>query len=200
MPSLAVKEKFKIPKNQKIVLYVGRLDDEANFSLLLKSFKKIWQAIEDVHLLIIGGGNSLDFCKQLTNAQPFSKFVTFTGYMAKGKVNKIFGAADVLAYPKTLDPQPLVVLESLSAGTPVVAVSGFGAQDFIENNIDGIITNFDENDFADGIIELLRKDKMRLDFSLRARAESRRFSSSNLVQDLVNLYDCVISNHKNKLL
>ncbi len=200
LPTQAIHEKFSIPQAEKLILFVGRLDDESNFTLLLKSFKKVWRAIEEVHLLVIGGGKNLRFYQQQAAAQPFAKFVTFTGYMAKNKVNKIFGAADVFVYPKKSDPEPLVILESLASGTPVVAVSGFGAQEYVTNNVDGLVTAANEDDFADGIIELLRRDKMRLDFSLRARSEARQFASSNLTRDLVNLYDSQIENHKNKML
>lgn len=200
LPTQAIHEKFKIPPREKLILFVGRLDDESNFTLLLRSFKRVWRAIEEVHLLVIGGGKNLKLYQQQTAAQPFAKFVTFTGYMAKNKVNKIYGAADVFVYPKTADPEPLVILESLASGTPVVAVSGFGAQEFVADNIDGLVTAAKEEDFADGIIELLRRDKMRLDFSLKARAQARQFASSNLTRDLVNLYDSAVQNHKNKML
>jgi len=200
LPTQAIHEKFNIPQTEKLILFVGRLDDESNFNLLLKSFKKVWMAIEEVHLLIIGGGKNLGFYQQQAAAQPFGKFITFTGYMAKNKVNKIFGGADVFVYPKKLDPEPLVILESLASGTPVVSVSGFGAQEYVTHNVNGLVTAANENDFADSIIELLRRDKMRLDFSLRARSHARQFTSSNLTRDLVNLYDSQIENHKNKIL
>jgi len=200
LPALAIKEKFKIPANRKLILFVGRIDDEANIAFLLRSFKRVWKAIDEVHLLIIGGGEKLKHFQELSAIQPFSKFITFTGYMAKSKVNKLYGAADLFVYPKTLDPEPLVILESLSAGTPVVATKGYGAQDFVKENTDGFITNFNEEDFSDKIIELLRRDKMRLEFSLRARSNARNFSASNLTRDLVNLYDSVKIDRQHKIL
>lgn len=200
LPTQAIHEKFGIPQGEKLILFVGRLDDESNFNMLLKAFKKVWMAIEEVHLLIIGGGKNLNFYQQQAAAQPFGKFITFTGYMAKNKVNKIFGGADIFVYPKKSDPEPLVILESLASGTPVVAVSGFGAQEYVTHNVDGLVTPANEDEFADSIIELLRRDRMRLDFSLRARAQARQYASSNLTRDLVNLYDSQIENHKNKIL
>lgn len=199
-PRDAVKEKFGIPKSRKLLLYVGRLDDDSNLGLLIRAFKRVWKALDEVHLLIIGDGKRLSFYQQLVETQAFSKFVTFAGFMPKKKVNRIYGAADVLACPNILDPEPLAIIESLAAGTPVVSVSGFGAQDFIKNESDGFVTRQNEEDFANAITELLRRDKMRLEFSLRARAASREFSSSNLTRDLVNLYDSLLKNHQNKIL
>jgi len=197
-PPDMVKEKFHIPRNRKIILYVGAVNEESNISFLLKSFKNIWHAIEDVHLLIIGGGEKLNEYKEIVRRQPFSKFVTFTGYLPKSQVNKIYAVADVFAYPAQLDPEPLVVLESISAGTPPVAVRGFGAQDFIKDNHNGFVTKLTIEDFSEKIIEILRRDKMRLEFSRRCRLDSLAFKAVNLSHDLLTFYEEVIEDYKNK--
>lgn len=195
-PPQTVKSKFEIPQERKIVLYVGRIEDDKNLKFLLKSFKNIWKAIDDVHLLIVGGGSKLKYYQQISAMLPYNKFITFTGYLPKSYVNKIYATADVLAYPAQLDPQPLAVLESLAAGTPVVAVKGLGAQDFISENIDGFVTRHDLTDFSDKIIELLRRDKMRMEFSLNARREVQAFRSSNLTGDLVKFYEQILDQIK----
>jgi len=188
-PPQTVKAKFSIPQERKIVLFVGRIEDDKNLKFLLKSFKNIWKAIDDVHLLIVGGGSKLKYYQQIAALLPYNKFITFTGYLPKSYVNKIYSTASVLAYCAQLDPQPLAVLESLAAGTPVVAIKGLGAQDFISENIDGFVTRNDIADFSEKIIELLRRDKMQMEFSLNARREIQAFRSSNLTADLVKFYE-----------
>jgi glycosyltransferase involved in cell wall biosynthesis len=148
--------------------------------------------------LIVGGGRKFNDYRRLAHLQLFNQYVTFTGFLPKSLVNKIYGAADVFVYPKTLDPEPLAVIESLAAGTPVVAVKGLGAQDFVSDNQDGLISSVSVEEFADKIIELTRRNKMRLEFSLRARANAKRFRASNLTCDLVELYESVISRNKDK--
>ncbi len=196
-PPQTVKAKFGIPQERRIVLYVGRIEDDKNLKFLLKSFKSIWKAIDDVHLLIVGGGSRLKYYQEINSMLPYHKFITFTGYLPKSYVNRIYGAADILAYPSQLDPEPLCVLESLAAGTPVVAIKGLGAQNFISENIDGFIAKNDLGDFADKIIELLRREKMRLEFSQNARREAQAFKSSNLTRDLLRFYEQVIQGSKN---
>lgn len=196
-PPQSVKAKFNIPQERKIVLYVGRVEDDKNLKFLLKSFKLIWKAIDDVHLLIVGGGTKLKYYQEIASLLPYHKFITFTGYLPKSYVNRIYGASDVFAYPSQIDPQPLAVLESIAAGTPVVALKGLGAQDFIAENIDGFVTKNDLGDFSDKVIELLRRDKMRLEFSQNARREAQAFKSSNLTRDLLKFYEQVIEESKN---
>lgn len=199
-PPETVKEKLKIPLKRKLVLYVGDITDENNIKFLFRSFKKVWHAIEDVHLLVIGSGNKLHDIKHAIAKEQFAKFVTFTGHLPKKQVNKIFGACDLLAYPCRLDPEPLVILESLASGTPVVAVEGMGAQDFVNNNENGYVCEPTIEDFSEKIIDLLRRDGLRMQFSMRARSASRDFRTSNLTADLLNSYENAISKYKNKLI
>lgn len=198
-PPETVKEKLKIPLKRKLVLYVGDITDENNIRLLFRSFKKVWHAIEDVHLLVVGAGPKLHDFKHAIAREQFSKFVTFTGHMPKKQVNKVFGACDVFAYPGRLDPEPLVIIESLASGTPVVTVEGMGGQDFVTNNEDGFVTAAKVEDFSEKIIDLLRRDKLRMQFSQRARLNSREFRTSNLTRDLINSYEKSIARFKNKL-
>jgi len=199
LPAETIKAKYKIPLKRKLLLYVGRVDENDNIKFLLHSFKKVWKAVDDVHLMIVGGGPRLKDFRRAIVDQPYHKYVTLTGTMTKAQVNKVFGAADIFVYPARLDPEPLVILESLASGTPVVAVKGFGAQDFVEKNQDGLISDFTIEDFSDKIIELLRRDKMRLDFSMKARFNAGKFKTSNLTGDLLDLYHETIENHSNKL-
>ena len=197
-PPQAVKKRFEIPNERKILLYPARLDDESEFIFLLKSFKRIWKAVDDIQLLVVGGGEKLKYYFELVSRQPFSKYVTFTGFLPKKRLNKIYGACDLTIYSKRNDPQPLVLIESMAAGTPVVAVRGEGAQDYVEDHITGYITDFDIEAFSDCIIDLLRRDNLRLKFKQNSRAKAKRFSTSILTRDLIEFYEqeIISENHK----
>lgn len=195
-PPGAIYEKFKIPRQRELLLYVGRLDNEGQIEFLLKAFKIIWKAIDDIHLLIIGGGVLEREVKELISRQSFSEYITLTGYLPKQQVNKIYGVADLFVYPKTLDPEPMCVIESLAGGTPVVAVEGMGIRDFLKHNEEGLITKPQVEDFAKGVIELLRREKLRLELSLRARARAKEFRASNTTHFLLELYDSILTGKK----
>ena len=198
-PPEAVKQRFKIPQNRKLLLCVMRLENDSNMELLLKAFRQVWKSIDDVHLLIVGGGSKEKDYLKTVESQAFRDFVTFTGFLPKAQVNKIYGAADLFVYPKQLDVQPLCIIESLAAGTPVVAVEGFGAQDFIKSNQDGIISKPTVEDFSLKIIDILRRNKLLLDFSIKSRLLAREFRSSNLTHDLIELYESVLNNSSHKM-
>ncbi|MDH4358635.1 MAG: glycosyltransferase [Candidatus Berkelbacteria bacterium] len=198
-PPEAIRNKFKIPHERKLVLYVGAIENENEITFLIRAFRSAWKAIDDVHLLIIGSGTKLPDFQKAVAKLPLNKFTTFTGYLPKKQVNKIYAIADVLAYPGRIDPQPLVIAESLASGTPVVAVKGMGAQDFISDSQDGFVTDANLENFSGKLTEVLKKDKMRLDFSLKARINARKFRASILTRELVDLYASAVSQYKNKI-
>jgi len=198
-PPQAILEKFKIPKERKILLYVARLETDANLEFLLRSFKLIWKAIDDVHLMIIGGGTKENELREMVSRQSFNNYITITGFLPKNQVNKIYGVADLFIYPKSLDPQPLCILESLAAGTPVVAIEGMGINDFVKNNQEGLITKATEDAFSHAIIELIRRNQLRLEFSMRSRMKAREFRASNLTHFLLELYDSIITGKNTRM-
>jgi glycosyltransferase involved in cell wall biosynthesis len=196
-PPQAIYEKYKIPKNRKLLLYVARLEPDANLEFLLKAFKMVWKAVDDVQLMIVGGGSLERELAELVSRNSFGEYITITGFLPKIQVNKIYGVADIFVYPKTLDPEPLAVVESLAAGTPVVAVEGT-ANDFVRDNAEGLITKFEVADFAKGITELLRRDQLRLELKMRSRAKAQEFRASNCTHFLLELYDSVITGKEKK--
>lgn len=197
-PPQAVKRRFEIPEDRKILLYPARLDNESEFVFLLKSFKRIWKAIDDVHLLVVGGGDQLKYYYELVSKQPFENYVTFTGFLPKKRLNKIYGACDLTVYPKRTDPQPLVLLESMAAGTPVVAVRGEGAQDYLEDHTTGYLTNYNIEEFSDSVIDLLKRKNLLFKFKQNSRLKAKRFSTSILTRDLIEFYEqeIISENHK----
>jgi len=191
VPKESLRKQYSIKEN-RIILYVGSIDNRGNINEILRVFKIINKTMDDIHLLIVGEEGKDINIRQLVAKQSFSDKITFAGAIPKTAINKIYGAADLLIYPKTLDPEPLVILESLAAGTPVVAQTGVGAQDFIVNNQDGLIADDNSEDFADKIMLLLKRERLRLDLSLKARLDAQNYRASKLTGDLLELYESQI--------
>jgi glycosyltransferase involved in cell wall biosynthesis len=191
IPKDVLKKQFSISE-EKIILYIGSINDKGNTSQILKTFKIIYKTMENIHLIIVGNGKKIDYYKQVASRQNFAKHITFTGALEKKVLNKIYGATELLIYPKTLDPEPLVILEAFAAGIPVVAQSGVGTQDLIKENQNGLLSGDSTEDFAEKIMFLLKRDKIRLNLSIKARLDAQNYRASQLTSDLLQSYDSFI--------
>lgn len=130
-------DRFNVPRSKEIldelnicgdfiVGFVGRLSPEKNIPAILQCAKML----PDVSFVIVGDGPQKQPLEQMAKDL---KNVYFTG--ARSDVEKFYAAFDLLVLPSVMEGMPLVILEAMCAGTPVVA-SDVGA--ILEVVFDGI--------------------------------------------------------------
>lgn len=199
-PPQILKSKYGINKNSKVILYVGTLTSEKNIEFLLKSFKKVWQALDDVHLLIVGGGDKESYYREIVSRLPFASAITITGFLPKKQVNKIYGACDLTVIPSPIETQSLVLLESFASGTPVVAIKNSGASEFVDPTVNGAIADLDLDDFSDKIISLVKNPHKAMAMGQNARSKARLYTARNQAKKLAEIYESLIQNKENNFL
>jgi glycosyltransferase involved in cell wall biosynthesis len=126
-----------IKTNAKVVLFLGRLQDNKGVQLLLKALPQ--QAIA----LIAGNGPLLDKLKE--HAQQLGVNARFEGAVPPSRHATLFAAADVLAIPSFADVHghaeglPSVMLEAFAHGVPVVASHIGGIPEVLQHEQHGLL-------------------------------------------------------------
>ena len=119
--------------------------------------------------------------------------VVFTGYMKREKLLAVLGRADAFVFPSLSDVHPMVILESLAAGVPVVAIRDISVEGMIDEGKTGYMAAHDPEDFADYVIKLLDSDKSRKQAMKEAiLKKSENFSADSQGARLLELYERVI--------
>ena len=137
IPQLIDWERFNVPRSKKIldelnihgdfvVGFVGRLSPEKNIPVILHCA----QSMPEASFVIVGEGPQRQPLEQMASQL---KNVHFVG--ARSDVEKFYAAFDLLMLPSVMEGMPLVILEAMMAGTPIVA-SDVGA--ISEVVLDGI--------------------------------------------------------------
>jgi len=80
-----------------------------------------------------------------------------------------YNEAYITAFPSLLEPLGLVVLESMSCGTPVIGVEEAGPRETIIHNETGLLTARDETEFAHAIKNLMTNESLRISMGRKAR-------------------------------
>ena len=121
----------------RILLCVGRLARDKGFATAIKSLARIGS--EDARLLILGGGPERKLLEQDGAEGPASSDrVDFLGSKPRAEVVDHLAAADVFLFPTERDEAaPLVPLEAMAAGLPVVASDIGGGAELIESGKSG---------------------------------------------------------------
>ena len=138
---------------------VSRLEKEKNYGFLLRGIAELRQkAGDDFHVLIIGDGSQKSQLKVGTSILGIQDMVTFAGNIPNDQVKDYLSAADLFLFASKSETQGIVLAEAMAAGTPVVAVHATGADDIVEDGVNGFLTEEREEMWASKIIEALKKE------------------------------------------
>jgi len=102
-----------------IIAAVGRLSPEKNLSALVDAFSTIAADDRTTTLLIVGGGPELDALQARARAAGIGDRVVFAG--VRSDMDRVYPVIDCLALPSLTEGMPLVVLEAMARGIPIVA-------------------------------------------------------------------------------
>ncbi|WP_347490985.1 glycosyltransferase family 4 protein [Desulfoscipio sp. XC116] len=184
--------KFNIDVQEKILISVGRLAKEKNFSFILKSFSNVNAVFPKTKLVLVGNGPEKITLVNLARKLGISEKVIFTGTLTKDEMAKAYNSADIFVFASITETQGLVVGEAKASGLPTVAVKAFGISEMVENNVDGFLTDLDINNFVNKINLLLKDDDLRCTMSKNATINAEKISSQYCAQRLLEYYYTVI--------
>ena len=155
----------EVPINKKILIYVGKMDRTRKLDIMLEAFNIVLQDYKNCILVMVGGGDHVEYLKQKTLQLGIEKSVIFTGIIPYSDVPKYVASADValsfIPMNKTYNHQPpLKSLEYLQMGIPQVATKTAAIRKYIINNHNGIIARDNPENFARAILLLLRDQNL----------------------------------------
>ncbi len=158
-----------------LFLYVGRISEEKQISVLLEGFRKIREPLgPKVELLVVGGGDD-SYVDQLKAAA--CDGVRFYGPVDNAKLGSFYTLCDVFVTPSPNESAGLTVLEACAAGKPVVGADGGGVGELVNDKVGRKFTPGNSAECARVLRELAE------DAALRARLgkEAVRYAQDNSI-------------------
>ena len=153
---LPLRDRFAA-RDEKIVLYVGRMVREKGVQVLLDAAPKILAAHPNTRFLLVGSGYYLDELKGQAHFLNIADRVNFLGYVSDEDLLKIYKIADVVCIPSLYEPFGIVALEGMAAHVPVVTSEAGGLTDFVEHMVTGVTTyTGDSYSLAWGVLQVLQ--------------------------------------------
>ncbi|KLO22050.1 glycosyl transferase family 1 [Marinitoga sp. 1197] len=157
-----IREEFGILPEEKILLFVGRLGPEKNIDFLIRVFHKVFHEERNIRFVIIGDGIERNKLEELVIDLDLHENVIFAGGQPREKVLDAYKQAELFIFASYTETQGLVVLESMAAGTPVVALGKMGVYDLLNHeNAGGImLTELNEDEFVHEILNVIRNKEL----------------------------------------
>ncbi|WP_051571511.1 glycosyltransferase [Cryptosporangium arvum] len=117
---VAFRDRYGIPADAPLVLFVGRVNREKNVDALLAATATLASSLPAVRVALVGAVYEPRWLGALLRRHGVGDRVVTTGQLPAGAVAEAYAAADVFAFPSLTDTQGLVLQEAALAGLPVV--------------------------------------------------------------------------------
>jgi len=136
--------RFEIPPDGRVVLSVGRLDEQKNPLGLLHSFARIADSHPQAHLLFVGHGPLESELRAAIAKSNIESRVHLAGWQAD--IPGIMRACGVFVLASRWEGMPNVLLEAGAAGIPVISTRVEGAEEIINSGESGVLVGISSQD------------------------------------------------------
>ncbi|MBI1859814.1 MAG: glycosyltransferase family 4 protein [Deltaproteobacteria bacterium] len=141
-----MRERYQIPCDAFVMLFVGRLFDRKRPEDALEIHRLLCSSHPSLHTLIVGAG---ELESHLREAASHTPRLTLTGFLDQRTIRDLYCAADCLIVPSQFETWGLVVNEAMHAGiVPVVTDTCGVAGDLVVAGETGVIFKLGEPESA----------------------------------------------------
>lgn len=141
------------------ILCVGRLVPEKGQATLIKAFKQVREAAHDVDLILVGSGPGTADLMRLAAQLDVSEHVIFAGAVGQDEIELYYATASVFCSSSFSEGIPVVLMEALAYGRPVVATAIAGVRELIHDGETGLLVSPGRVDELAGAIGRLLDDE-----------------------------------------
>ncbi len=170
-----IKQKLGLPLDKKIIGTVGRIEfKQKRQDLLLQALHKNSGHFENTHTIIIGDGPDKSHLENLICELNLSKKVSIHPWV--DNPSELYSAMDFLIIPSQYEGVPLVMIEALFCGVPVLASDRDGMQDILpaswrfqpesQNDLAAVYKKNKDADNSDQIQTLQTKIKNEMNLTI----------------------------------
>ncbi len=162
-----MRDRFKEYKNNRVILFVGRLNEQKGVEYLIKAMPKVVSDIKNSRLLIIGEGHHRKKLEYMVKDLGLNDFVEFLAPKNHKELPHYYNLSEVLVLPSITtkigtESFGLVLLEAMASSTCVIGSSSGGIKNIIKDGINGLIfKEKNHEELAGKIIEILNNPKLR---------------------------------------
>jgi colanic acid/amylovoran biosynthesis glycosyltransferase len=153
------------------LIAVGRLSPEKGHAGLLEAFAAVSRDHEALQLVLVGDGPESERLRALAKELGIAERVHFAGRLGERATLVDIARSDILVHPSFMEGLPIVLMEAMAMGTPVIASRIAGIPELIEDGKSGLLfTPSDWEELAACIRRLVEDRDLREKLSAAGRA------------------------------
>lgn len=177
-----------------VFCYAGRVAPEKNTDYLISEFLEVAKADPRAVLLVVGGGTDFEAAQAKALESGYSDRFIFTGMKPYENLPGFEALGDVFVTSSVSEVHPLVVLEAMAAGLPIVAVHSPGISDTVEHDISGLLADqCAPGALAKLMLELAQNNDLRRRLSEGASQRANEYSFEKTADIVLEHYAALLA-------
>jgi len=154
------------------LLFVGRLAAAKGLSILMQSVASLGSRYADLILTVVGDGPDRSALEEQAERLGVRRKMRFLGYRSQAEVREEMGRTDVFVLPSFAEGVPVVLMEALATGIPVVATKVAGVAELVEDGVNGyLVSPGDPRPLEESVARLLEDAALRTRFGAAGRVK-----------------------------
>jgi glycosyltransferase involved in cell wall biosynthesis len=200
-PVSIIENAVALPKEESIrwpadeptrLLYVGRLSQEKNLLFLLRALAPLFRERDQLVLEIVGEGSERETLERFVWSQGLASRVFFQGFQSEP--SSFYREADCVLLASLREGLPLVVLEAMAAGKPVVSTAVGAVPTLLEGETPRgcVVPLHNERAYTEAVAAILDEPGLARRWGMHARRYvEQRYSLARWAEAHSELYETV---------
>lgn len=180
---------FGIKRNDKVVLFLGRITLQKGPDYFLYAAKKVLEIEKNVKFIVAGSGDMEPFIIEKAAELGIADNVLFAGFLKGKEIDKAYKMADLYVMPSVSEPFGITPLESMRNGTPVIISKQSGVSEVINHCLK--VDFWDINELASKIIGVLTYNELSHSLRENGLTEVRSFDWNERARRCIEVYNYV---------
>jgi len=190
----SIRRMFKIPQEAVIIGFLankGLMDSRKGGDYVLQAYKYLAAKYPNAFFISIGG---------ISPQAPTERFLQVPFILDENKLAQLYNTMDIFLFPTLADNCPLVILEVMGCGIPVVSFKAGGVPELVEHGKTGLTAEYKNCEEFIRMTDHLIADKMkREEFAVGGRQKLlRMLTLEKMVDNHVCLYENLIEKSRKK--
>jgi len=166
---------------------VGRLHFRKGYDALIRIHKRLWDEGFAHSVAVIGGGNEMENLKNQTKELDVEK--TFLLLDTQKNPYAFMKEAEFFILPSRSESYPLIIGEAMGLGKPIISTNVGGIAEMIENEVDGLLVNFDEEEIYTAMKRFLTEPELVEQLKRGTKKAEEKFDAQKIYNQVVEVFE-----------
>jgi glycosyltransferase involved in cell wall biosynthesis len=175
------------------LLFAGSWLDHKGVYYLRDGFEALAKSFPELRLTIAGCGMDVETVQSWFSPEVRAR-VEVLPFVSRAEMPALYARHDIFVFPSLMEGLPIVLLEAMATGMPVVTTETCGMMDMVEDRHNGLLVKpANSAEFASAVQRLMDSPQLRARLGCAARETMRRHTWNRVAEQLENVFGIAVA-------